>query len=87
MNINIKPTIIEARDYHDFYAVEYAFEDFGIKINFEENNYIPDFGSFYYYKAIFWLDGDEEELFKFLMTDERMIAATEAELEEGRDES
>jgi hypothetical protein len=65
MNINIKPTVIHAPDYHYFSDYEGIFRDFDIKINSYE---IRADG----YAAIFWPEGAEDELFEFIFTNEEV---------------
>ena len=66
MKVDIKPQIVCARDYHEF--DQYEDDDFmntGVKMNYEEIGWT--FGTYY---AVIWLDGDERNLFNFLMTNE-----------------
>ena len=64
MKIDIKPTIITADDYHIFYPYEdKTFMQLGFAMNYEEIAHIDS------YRAIVWVIGSEDELFKFIFTD------------------
>jgi hypothetical protein len=70
MKIEIKPKIITASDYHDFYP--YEDKDF-MELNFpmcclEIEPSRESTNSFY--QAIIWPEGAEDELFEFIFLDE-----------------
>jgi len=70
MNINVKPTILTAPDYHDFQAFCDNVERLtGAKFDYIEIE--PAHISHEdFYRAIVWPEGAEDELFEFIFTNE-----------------
>lgn len=69
MKVDIKPQIICVRDYHEFFSYDDKnFMQLGIHMNYYEFGFDGD-----WYNAVIWVDGDEESLFKFIMTNEEFL--------------
>ena len=73
MQIKIKPFLVEVDDYHSFDSFQRNFAATGTKIEFEEIGFSK------YYQAVFWVAGDEEAAFQFMMTDKTCLKFIEEE--------
>lgn len=74
MKIDIKPTIISCTDYHQFDQYGKNFMMLGFDMEIHELG----FDSFCKkYKAITWVEGDEEELFYFIFNNEDVFEMVE----------
>ena len=72
MNINVKPIITTAPDYHDFKHKCLETEELtGVKFEFFETEPLRE-TSDDYYQAIIWPLGAEDELFEFIFTNEEI---------------
>lgn len=70
MDINIKPSILTAPDYHDFGEIcDNAKMLIGVEFDYEEVE-PARFSRMDFYRAIIWPVGAEEELFEFIFTNQ-----------------